>query len=156
MSQTVTIPGGEAVLLASDELTARRRRPIELISTRLGRKLPLIQKATRLLVDGDVITDQSHEVKEDGTPKFTGGDVHLTENDLALMARLNDVAVLALLKSWTLDRPLPTTEDELGDLPVPIFDALREAAGQIVNDMDSGDSGFTVDAVEDLTSPTGD
>lgn len=154
--ETVNIPGGTAVMLnKAAELTPRRRRPIELLSTRVGRKVEQLATASRVLCDGDVIIDNSGKVGDDGEPVFTGGDVEVTERELALVMRLNDVMALSLLVSWTIGHPLPKTEDEFQEIPVPVFDALRGHAARINAAIRGGGDGFTVDAVEDKASPTG-
>lgn len=39
--------------------------------------------------------------------------------------------VIVRLESWTLDRPLPETVDEVDDLPLDIFNVLTAAAADI-------------------------
>lgn len=154
MSEVVEIPGGTAVLLnKAVELSPRRRRPIEIVSSRIGRKVDAVSSAARLICEGDVVLDQSAVLNEDGTPKFEG-DVEVNERELGLIMRLNDVMALALLQSWTIDHPLPRTEDEFADIPIDVYDALREHTARINANL--RDAGFTVDSVEDPTSPTGD
>jgi hypothetical protein len=150
MSTTVKIPGGEAVLIDSpDEMTGRRRRPAELIGARIGRVMEAVQKAARIYCEGELFEDRSEQMKdaEDGTkvPVFPGPDVDLTEKQLELTFKLNDAVICGLLLSWTLDRPIPTSPDELLDLDTPVLDALREEAAKINAAM--GDGGFTVDAL---------
>lgn len=154
MAKTVKIPGGEAVLLDDPaELTPRRRRPLELVSARIGRRLPDIVKSARLFCDGDLIFDKTSVAGEDGEPKFTG-DCHITEHEMEMMSRLNDALIVALLKSWTLDLPVPTSIDDVLDVcPADVYDALRVHASEL-SDVVSED-GFTPDAVEDPSSPTG-
>lgn len=156
MTEVVAIPGGEAVMISkSSELTARRRRPIEIVSSRIGKKVAEISNAARLICDGDVVLDQSKVLLEDGTPKFTGGDVQVTERELGLVMRLNDVIAFALLKSWTIDHPFPTSPDEYADIPVDVYDALRVHAARLNAGLRDQQAAFTVDAVEDPGSPTG-
>jgi hypothetical protein len=153
----VQIPGGTAVLCTkSSELTARKRRPIELLGTRIGRKVEQVATATRLICEGDVVLDQS-DVKDEasGELKFPGGDVEVSTRELALIMDLNDAIALSLLKAWTLDRPLPANVDEYLDLPVEVFDALRKEAAVINAEMQTAGDGFSPDAVEDPASPTG-
>jgi hypothetical protein len=156
MSEVVKIPGGEATLINSPgELSPRRRRPIEILSSRIGRKLEAIQNASRLLCEGDVVIDQSDETLEDGSPKFTGGDVEVSERELGLVMRLNDTIAFSLLKSWTIPHRFPESADEFLDCPPDVFDALREHAARINAELQSRGDGFTVDSVEDKGSPTG-
>jgi hypothetical protein len=155
MATTVQIPGGEAELLDNRaELTPRRRREIELIAARVGRKVEAAQTARRILCEGDLIVDNTETLDDDGKPAFTGADVELSESELRLLGRLNDAIAWALLKSWTLEIPLPKDPDELLDIPGDVYDVLRQKAAEVNAAL--GDGGFTVDAVEDRTSPTGD
>lgn len=155
--ETIEIPGGQATLLSSPgELTAGRRRPIELLSSRIGRKMQLISAATRLICDGDVVLDNSEAKNEDGSLTFPGGDFEISERDLALVSRMNDVLVASLLKSWTLDRPVPAGEEEVRDLEVPLYDVLLRAVARINAQMRNQEAAFEPDAgMEDPASPTG-
>jgi hypothetical protein len=155
MAITVQIPGGQAELLNTRaELTPRKRREIEVIAARVGRKVEAAQNARRITCEGDLIVDNTEALDDDGKPKFTGPDVELSERELRLLGRLNDAIAWALLKSWTLEIPLPADPDELLDIPGDVYDVLRQQAGEI--NASIGDGGFTVDAVEDRQAPTGD
>lgn len=155
MAVTIEIPGGQAVMHdRRDEVTPRRRREVELIASRVGQVVVAASKAARLYCGEDLVVDNS-DVKDPktGEPVFSG-DVHLTEHQLRMMARLTDAVTWALLVSWTLPEPLPEDPDALLDIPGPVFDTLRQKAAELNAAM--GDGGFTVDAVEDRDSPTGD
>jgi hypothetical protein len=43
---------------------------------------------------------------------------------------VREAAAVALLKSWTLDRPLPTLET-IGDLPDDLYEALLDEVGGV-------------------------
>jgi hypothetical protein len=153
---TITVPGGEAVLCDSaGELSPRRRRPIELVASRIGKQVEAASVAARLLCDGDVIQDNSATLLADGTPAFTGPDVDLSERDLELFMRLNDAMAWAVLKSWTLDLPLPACVADFMEIPIDVYDVIREKAAEINAKLTVEAEGFTVDAVEDPASPTG-
>lgn len=145
MARTIDIPGGSAVLYDKQtEINPRRKREIEIVSARLGQLTDGITQAGRLLCEGDVIDDRTDKLNEDGTRKFPGPDLDLTEDQLRTMFRLNDVIAWALLDSWTLDRPLPKSPTEMLDIEPPeVYEALRQAAGEINAAMDTG--GFTAD-----------
>ena len=153
MALTIDIPGGEAVLTDEQgKLSPRRRREIEVVSSRIGRKLETIIKAERILVDGDLV-DKREQVldPETGEPRFVG-EIDLSEHEFRLLGRLSDTIAWALLESWTLDLPLPATPDAFLDVPQGVFDAIREAAAKVNAEM--GDGGFTVDALpEDPNEP---
>lgn len=151
---TIEIKGGKATLSEDPSaLTARKRRPVELLQAQMGRKLHLITKATRLFVDGEVVEDRS-EVEEDGKKVYDGGDFHITELEFEKLSRYSDALAWALLESWTLDQELPASPAELLDLPVGIFDPIRNEAARIFAGTPAKDD-FSVAAVEDTASPTG-
>ena len=156
MAATVEIPGGEAVLSSTRaEMTPRKIREVELLQSRLGRKITDAVGASMVTCEGDVVVDNRDELNEDGSPKFTADPVDVSERELRLMSKLTDAWTWALLRSWTLPEPLPATPDDLLDLPLDLFGALRIAASKIVADMMT-EADFTVDSVEDRNSPTGD
>lgn len=153
---TVQIPGGEAVLCdSSSELSPRRRRPIEIIAARVGKKVEAASVAARIVCDGDVIQDNSEVLLEDGSPAFKGGDVEVTERELELFMRLNDAMAWAVLKSWTLDLEVPETVADFMEIPVDVYDVIREKAAEINAKLTVESGGFTPDGVEDPESPTG-
>ena len=146
MSSTIDIPGGQATFRGPDEITARGRRAILLLAQEIG--VPRFQAITEALNDPDAAALLGQ-----------------TRAERALMLTMPDATIFAHLQSWTLDRPLPETVEDVGDLPVPLYDALlaeatrisqemiknapRDADGQVIADR------FGVGAVEDLGSPTG-
>ena len=155
MATTFDVPGGTVTMLTSrDELGAGKMREVELVAARVGKKVEAAARAAHVYCEGDLVVDNSEEKDDAGEPVFDGPDVDLTENELRLMGRLNDAIAWALLESWTLDRPLPETPKQLLDLPYTVFSELRQKAAELNAAM--GDGGFTVDAVEDRRSPTGD
>jgi hypothetical protein len=145
MSITVEIPGGKATFRSSpEELTARRKRPVELIGARIGQVFGSLPAAARILVDGEILEDRTEDVKADGTPLFAGPAVDLTVKQIELLSMLNDAVTWMLLESWTLDLPLPESPDAILDLPGPLYDALRTEAAKI--NAEVGDGGFTADS----------
>lgn len=74
----------------------------------------------------------------------------------ALM-RVQDATIVALLASWTLDRPLPAL-DTLDDMPSDVYDALQEACAargrEVAEAVDGPDFGPTPDQ-SSPTSPSG-
>jgi hypothetical protein len=155
MALTFDVPGGTVTMLTTrDEVTAGRMREVELVAARVGAKVTAAAQAVRIYCEGDLVVDNSDEKDADGEPVFTGPEVHLSEHELRLMGKLNDAISWALLESWSLDRPLPETPAELLDIPYSVFSVMREKGAELNAAM--GDGGFTVDAVEDRQSPTGD
>jgi hypothetical protein len=151
--RTIDIPGGTADIIdAPEEWTPRRRRPIELLASRMGQVMEQVRTAARILCDGDLIDDRSGQKDADGDPAFPGADINLTERQLELLSRLNDATTWAMLHSWTLPIPLPSSpEDMLDSTPPDVYDSLRLETAKIA----VGDGGFTPDAVGDTESPTG-
>jgi hypothetical protein len=156
MAATVQILGGEAVLSSTrGEMTPRKLREVELLQSRLGKKITDAVGASMITCEGDVVIDNRDERNEDGSPKFTAEPVDVTARELRLMSELTDAWTWALLRSWTLPEPLPANPDAILDLPLDVFVPLRIEASKIVADMMT-EPGFTVDSVEDRSSPTGD
>ncbi|HEY3714380.1 MAG TPA: hypothetical protein VGL39_07635 [Jatrophihabitantaceae bacterium] len=120
--------GGTATIRDASQLTGRQRRPMELAGARMGPVLDRLQRATRVLVEGEVFEDRSGEVDKRGRRLYTGPDVDLTEKQFERLARINDALAWALLESWTLDLELPESPDDLLDLPGDLYDTLIAAA----------------------------
>lgn len=114
MSRTIDIPGGQAVLRGKDEIKQRARRRLELASvlaSSVYRKFP----------------------KDTDPREVNLAELGLSAEEFDAMYAVQDQTILAYLQSWTLvqedgaPRPIPETVDDLGDLPVELYDALREA-----------------------------
>ena len=131
MSREIVIPGGTAQLRDQAELTERRRRPSKTIIARLGKDAQAKMAA------------------------WEAGTVELSQTDAELLFANNDAVIWCYLKSWTLDRPLPDPWQEVGNLPGDLYDALLVPCLEQDQVHAEGAAGFTVDAVEDDTSPTG-
>lgn len=155
MSQKIDLPDGGWAVLADTkaEMSPRKRRPMELVAARLGRVMEDLVVARRILVDGDVVDDRSEKRDKDGELRFQGPDINLTERQYELLSRLNDATVFGLLLDWSLG-PLPERPDDLLDSDPAVYDTLRLEAAKISIAINSS-SGFNVDSVEDLASPTG-
>jgi len=129
MSELVTdIPGGSATWYTSKSLPPRRERLLQVNA------VPMAGLWNRL-------------------QEFGIEGANMTSDEVAAMFRLNEVGVVVFLKSWTLEQPLPETPDAVLDLDKELYDALLEVAAklQAATEVDS----FSVDAVEDSTSPIG-
>lgn len=140
--------GGKATLREDGELTPRQRRPLKKYGLALGPKMAELMAAASVTVDGKAA---------DGTRGVPGPPVALSLADADLLVDMQDATTLALLASWTLDRPLPTTIDELYDVDEHTpggYDALSTAAAKITAAAAVA-AGFDVGAVEDPDSPTG-
>ena len=138
LTRSVLPTGGSVQWWKRSELTPRKERPMSILNAHL---MPKYKQAV----------DATGKNPDDLGPL----DVGLSREDLDEVYELQELTVLAYLKSWTLkDIPLPQNRDELLEIPLPIYDALIEHASKIqaVNLSDA----FSVDAVEDPESPTGD
>lgn len=149
---TLELPRGHrASFYRIHEITAGRARPFQVMMAHMNPILRAAVRARQVLVDG-------HEAVKD--EEFDGADLSLSLEDTEKLFRLNDLALVTFLKSWTLRTsdgpiPLPSSADELLELPIPpdTFAVLEERASKLVFEADDG--GFTVDSVEDPDSPTG-
>ena len=148
-------PEATATLREPHEVTERHRRPIKLLAMQLNPgKFAAVMGA-----------------EDDALP-----DIELSEREATSMASLADHTILSALVGWTLDLPIPSTVDEVMDLPGHIYDALEAAtsgigealAGSVGADVkvETNADGQTVTVpydpytlndhtAEDKTSPTG-
>jgi hypothetical protein len=144
---TIDIPGGTAELFLPSEITPRRRKPVAILSSRIGRVVGALQTATRIYCEGDVIEDHTDDLNDEGKPLFTGGDIEVSARQMELLWDMNNASTWALLKSWTLDLPLPSSPDALLDMPGDVYDVLIAEAAKIVA-VNAGDM-FGTDALGD-------
>ena len=123
MSVTVELPGGTATLLDATELT--------------NKDVKLLQRSARVAATAATKMKEAGYVEGDssswGNALFALSDDELDQIDL-----YQRTCVIKRLESWTLDRPMPTTVDEVDDLPRPIFDPLTIAAADIKLSEDFG------------------
>lgn len=144
------IPGGTARFKHPKDVTERRRRPIKIRATMLGTR--------RIAEIYNALPRSTDEID----PDALATELKLTATEAELVFDLQDLSVLAALDSWTLDRPLPTTVEELQDLPAELYDALSRGAAQkaatgLLQEIlqGDGDEQFSVGAAGDKASPTG-
>lgn len=144
---TIDVPGGTATLRHPDDMTARHRRPLQVITATLG--------VARFR---EIIAAQAETFDEAIV------EIGLTENEHALLFRMTDATIYALLAGWTLPAPLPADVDEVQDIPAPVYDRLAVETAKVMSAFlaASGVAGdgtpidrFGVDSVEDPASPTG-
>lgn len=115
MSVEIPLPGGNATLLTNKELTPRRRRPLEVADVMNGPLFTKIREARRVVSPTGAVEENVG---------LWGPDLVLTERDAELLTSYQDKKIIARLKSWTLDLPLPVSTDSLLDLPGDVYDAL--------------------------------
>lgn len=148
MSSTITIPGGTAELFTKHELTPRRRRPLEKLDVQNGPLLTKIRLA-RTITKADGTTEEN--------PGLFGPDLILTDHDAELLTNYNDAKVVSRLKSWTLEAPVPTTTDQLLDVPGDVYDALSAGVAALLAEEEKAPNPFVVSeaTLENPESPTG-
>lgn len=150
MSVFYDIPGGRAELFERDELTARRQLPGKMI---LNANAALIQRVTVAAV----VKSPKGEL-ELNPGLVTEEEFHLSEADMLVLERLQCATTWARLKSWTLDRVLPATPDDLLDLQPAVYETLKAAC----QEQQGKESGTVADlfepsdtSLEDTESPFG-
>jgi hypothetical protein len=116
MAVMIELSNGEtAVLKGDDELT--------------NREVKSMQKASQVAASV-VKTLEDLGYKEDD-PEAWRVISSLPPKDYDAIDIFQRTCVIIRLKSWTLDRPLPTTADEVDDLPMSIYTPLTVAAVDI-------------------------
>lgn len=119
MSQTIAIPGGQAVIFDADELTPRRERPLQNLGLRGGDLFNRVFTAKTVTgPDGSTETSTA----------LIGPDVKLTAEEADLILEFQPIMAWAYLKDWTLDIPLPADPDAMLDLPKAVYNAVSLAA----------------------------
>jgi hypothetical protein len=154
----IPVPGGQATFFTKAELPPRRQRELNIYGTALAPAFARVQHAKSITIAGEQ-ADGEPSAEEALANLDTVAD--LSTDEVRMMLELDDVSVWAYLKAWTLTdtngnpRPLPASPDDILDLERPLYDALTAHARKLYRENDMG-AGFTVDSVEDPTSPTGD
>jgi hypothetical protein len=115
MSTTVEIPGGTAVLKDDSEMT--------------NKEVKTLRRSARA---ASSVALHLEEMGYDETnPESWKALSKLPEEEYDNLDIFQRTCVLIRLKSWTLDRPIPTTEDEVDDLPRNIFVPITTAAANV-------------------------
>lgn len=122
MSRIVEIPGGSATIRAPEDVKQRARRQLETAAVLAA---PIYQR----------INAKRKELERERGGPVKPEDLNLTEVELSredfdLMYEVQTATILAYLESWTLERDLPRTAEELDDLPASLYDALKLATSQ--------------------------
>ena len=142
MSRTVDIPGGTAVIRDADELTGRQSDLIEAATISIASlftKVPGVD-----LKRGDDETEEAYKERLTTAANEAFSTVAWTLDESTRLVEWRRAMVFATLDSWSIDRPLPKTIDELADLPGPLARALNAAVGgslmQVATDYTSPDT----------------
>jgi|SRR5579863_1090842 len=152
MATTIDLPGGAtAVLRDSDELTNRSVKSLR----RAARTVGIVGKKLKDLGLDELRQDETDEADEEATKarneKALEILVQLEPDEDANLDLFQRVCVVERLTEWSLDRPLPTTPDEVDDLPRPIYGVLTTEAAKLDLNED-----FSVDGVENPSQGTAD
>jgi hypothetical protein len=149
MPKDFPVPGGTVTVHEMGELSPRARRRIKPYAIALSDRMQQLAKASSITVDGKVAASSA----------LPGPSTSMSLAEAELFTDMQDQTIIALLKSWTLPHPLPTTLDELLDVDdttgqAGLYDALAEAVAKVSADAVIA-AGFTLDSIEDPASPTG-
>ena len=125
MTTQVEIPGGYAILRDQDELRGRDRMLIKAAAMAAS---PAIEKMPSTVKDGR----QENETEEESQARMAAemGALHLTWQESMALLELRQATMVACLKFWSLELPLPTM-DSIGDLDADLYDALDTAIGGV-------------------------
>lgn len=153
MPITIDLPDDQsAILRTSEELSNRDVKVLR----RAARKVGIIGQRLKDLGLDDLREQQEADANDE--------DVDNTETNkkaLAILTNLSDdddnsldlfqrVCTVVRLVSWTLERPIPANEDEVDDLPRPLYAALTtEAAKLDLNENFGNDPESKVEAMND-------
>lgn len=148
MPTMIPLPDGQTALLRdSSELSNKDVKTLR----RAARKVGVVgQKLRDLGLDelrdvGDADAEMSPEAQSKAMEILAG----LSDDEDDALDLFQRTCVVVRLHSWSLDRPLPTTVDEVDDLTRPVYDVLtREAAKLDLNEQ------FGVDGAADPKADT--
>ena len=116
MSITIELPEGQSAILKDDaELT--------------NKEVKAMQRSSR--VAASVVKNLEELGYNDEDPDAWKVITELPDEDYDSIDLFQRTCVIIRLKSWTLDRALPTNVDEVDDLPMPIYTPLTIAAVKI-------------------------
>ena len=116
MSTTVELPNNQTAILKDD--------------TELSNKeVKNLRKSARVAM-GIATKMQDSGFQEDDPSTWTAL-LDMSDEEADTMDLFQRTCVITRLSDWTLDLPLPTTVDEVDDLPRPIYVALTVAAVDI-------------------------
>jgi hypothetical protein len=122
----VEVPGGKAYLRerGQDEIPGRAIKLIRASAMSAGSQL---SDYPELFEDGPK-GETDEQRNERLSPVLEG--MKLSIEQAMAWDNMREASAVALLASWTLDRPLPKL-DTIGDLPEDLYDALLDAVGGV-------------------------
>lgn len=123
----VEIPDGTAAFRDMNELTGGQSDLIEAATVAVASvfgKIPEIN-----LERGADETDKQYQERVNEAANAAFKTVPWTLEESMRLMEWRRAMVFATLDSWTIDRPLPKSMDEVADLPRPLVQALNVAVG---------------------------
>jgi hypothetical protein len=133
----VDIPGGQATLRDPEELRQRQVRQVQRVAFAAAAKLGI--DPDKGDIDLGMALANAAQLADPGEMLDVVADVEVT-------------GILVFLESWTRPDALPTTADQVDDLPNAVYKALTIATAPLLAEVVSGAS---FDATPDKGSPTG-
>jgi hypothetical protein len=147
MSTIIIIPGGTAELYDPKELTPRRRIPAKSLLNRSDDLLLKLVMARRVTTP-----DGGTETEDENLP---GPDLRLTPHEAEIIEHIKYATAWGYLKSWTLDRPLPASWEDMLDLPDGIADVIVDTVNSMPVYDPAADAEMTLANLENKRSFTG-
>ncbi len=143
MPELIQLPGDQTALLrTSEELSNRAVKELR----RAARKVGAVgQKLKDLGLEDirDVPDDADDDTKKAANEKAVSILSRLTDDEDDNLDLFQRVCTIVRLIEWSLPLPLPTTVDEVDDLPIPVYKALTtEAAKLDLNETFGKDEGL--------------
>ena len=132
MSTQKDILGGQAVFRDMEDMRGRDRN---LIKAAAAAATGYFSKLPPEVMEPGPEGETPEEMVARTTPLLEG--LAFTWQENLAMLELRQATVVAMLQSWTLDRPLPTM-DTIGDLEGDLYDSLDEAIGGVTTAIAQG------------------
>lgn len=133
MSTLIQLPGGFTALLRdSDELSNRSIKELRRALQRVGVLTSKLKERGFLEVQ-EVAKDEAADAaaKEAANTKAVEILSAFSDDEVDNMDLFQRACVVVRLIEWSLDAPIPTTPDEVDDLPRPIYVKLTTEAAKL-------------------------
>ncbi len=158
MPVVIDLPDNQhATLRTSDELSNRMVKELR----RAARKVGLVGQHLKDLGLDELSAAASDDDTDDATEPDEAATAERNARALAILTQIDDqedndldlfqrTAAAIRIVDWTLDLPIPTTADDVDNLPRPIYEALTtEAAKLDLNESFSKEADLAAPKVEE-------
>lgn len=138
------------------DVTARRRRPVEELQLQMGNLLGDIIDAREIVdEDGNVVLDED-ALQREATIAVVTGKLVVSPRQAHLLRAFQDAITFMYLKDWTLKLKLPSTPDDLLDLPGHVLDQIEKHTAVLYAYDETSNDGFDArpENRADAESPT--